>query len=830
MRKRNENVYMESKMVGKKGKKKNKGATAAVVSQATLVATPNPQISQHVGRMAPSTSGTTSKPKSTTGPRILGAPVSPRDEFSEPESSLFDYQQMDEAGYMTVGFGTWPANGRQQRHESQPQFRQSGSVGIYATPGDLEMYGQGDSSQIANISDLYATPMKKGKGKMKKSSEGDQADSISMNRTQRDVETEMKKVYNLPPEISETISKDLRTHFPQMYPGSNQTDSGHGSTRPQSLDDEDGHRSPDLVHIADHLNQSGHNRTVYKAMSSLEAQPEDQVDGGPPQILDNDIVEELIRASKTGGRMTQMRTPRGSDISDIKLSELQAYNEELLSELHSLRKVAEAIRDGNIDGAKALFVRRQMDEIKGENETLKTTVHRLNVELSDYQAKYRPVDPSHLKKAKEISGLPSSGPVPSWLISKRYLAPLFLAYDDRLEAKDQVIDECRNELDSIKKRVEDILKENQKLRLSSGTVSGFQGDRSEWQQLQEQARLVLEENQVLLEQLQVQANKSRDMHTAHMSEISRMAKKIAIVEGDKADNERQLEEMRIKFREVKHKHDQLVMEVGSQVNVHTHINTISDLKRSVTEEKEQLEREIDAIMIKLKASEEERKNQALQMVDVVAENKRLKAEIKAMQKSVRHAQQKMTLLHRAIELSEDKEMVTQEQLANVIKVAEKTALERDTVYKVAREQQEETKQTVNKMLHGSVAVGKLEEKLKLYRMKASAKLNTVAERLKEQDDAFNSKKKEYEREIHYLRLLLKEKEEIIETLELDKNIIEKDLDTMWQAATSENKRVKNILLSGTKKLRDHVHLTDALKEEMENDELLHFSDDNSSKQ
>ena len=35
-------------------------------------------------------------------PGILGQPVSPSgDEFSEPESSLFDYQQMDELGLVT---------------------------------------------------------------------------------------------------------------------------------------------------------------------------------------------------------------------------------------------------------------------------------------------------------------------------------------------------------------------------------------------------------------------------------------------------------------------------------------------------------------------------------------------------------------------------------------------------------------------------------------------------------------------------------------------------------------------------------------------------------
>ncbi|XP_005090564.1 centrosomal protein of 89 kDa isoform X1 [Aplysia californica] len=856
-------------MVGKKGK--GKGKTTGPVAQGVMSApvfTAVPQSRAVSATMPAGGSAPSQRPRASSPPRILGHPESPRDEFSEPESSLFDYQQIDELGYSKVNFGTWPNRDRQRKggNTVPPQFRYSGSVGHYAEPGDLEGFGDPDSARGGggDISDLYATPMKKGKGRGKSSTRSStgshlENDIVSMTATHKNVQAEMQRIHDLPEAIDDTMVKSVRhnAHISHTFPGSGrQVDSGRGSSRPDSLmeDPEEenteapGSRelSPDLLNMSDRT-ANGQRNGVHNALQDLEARPGEDVEeesghfyvnrkGRNVGLVDNETIENLIKASSatssqqqakpTRARSARSRTPRSArELStEMEFQQLKLQNEEMQAELSSLRKVAEAIRDGDIEGAQTLYVRRQMEDLKEENETLKTSVHRLNVELSDYQAKYRPVDPNHVKKVIEVNGLPSKGPVPSWLINKRYLAPLYLAYDDHIEEKNKLLEDSKNELASLRKRAEEILKENQRLRMMGGPGLSGAGDTSEWQQLQEQARLVLEENQVLMEQLEVQTSKAKDMYTAHMAEISRLAKKLAISEGEKADTEREVEEVRVRFKEMKHKHDQIVMESGARVDVHSHINTLADLKRSVTEEKEQYEREVDSIRVKLQASEQERKSQAMQMVDITAENKRLKAEVKTMQKSVKHAQQKMTVLHRAIELSEDKEMITQEQLANVIKVAEKTALERDTVYKVAREQQEENKMTVNKMMLGSVAVGKLEEKLKLYRMKASAKINTVADRMKEQDEAFVSQKKEYDREIQYLRLLLKEKEEIIQSLESDKKEIEKDLDTMWQAANSENKRVKNILLSGGRKLKDNVHIADALKEELETEERLHFSD------
>ena len=43
--------------------------------------------------------------------------------------------------------------------------------------------------------------------------------------------------------------------------------------------------------------------------------------------------------------------------------------------------------------AQSLLLKKQMNDLKEENESLKSAVHRVSVELSSYQAKYRPINP-----------------------------------------------------------------------------------------------------------------------------------------------------------------------------------------------------------------------------------------------------------------------------------------------------------------------------------------------------------------------------------------------------------------------------------------------------
>ncbi|KAK3085840.1 hypothetical protein FSP39_009479 [Pinctada imbricata] len=679
------------------------------------------------------------------------------DPFSDPESSLYDYQVMEEAGqrisYSDREPAPLPSTGREHAIDEVP---------------DDQFYHilEKQTQPSQDIEDLYAKPMKKGK----RQSTGEESTLQQTGQRVREAYREVQQM-DSDTEIEEemvtkvTIERPLHSsvasdRIPSPSPRGMRTSSpGRGGTS---------------------VHQSG-----------------------------------LHSGSNTARSISEIHTARSMDRATRNLegenSLLKSLNESLTEEVKSYKKVTTTLEKGDRETAANLLLKKQLQDMREENETLKNTAHRLNTVLSDYQAKFRTLTPE--EKNSGLQGLPNRGPVPSWLINTKYLSPLFLAYDDRLDEKEKLIRRYQLEMEQLKLQAEDIVTENQQLQekveklQTEGPV-----DLHEWENLKENARLVLEENQNLIEQINVKDQKSHDMHQAHLHEVSKISKQLVYIKSEKTDLEQDLDDTKRKLKDAKNKYEALSMEVGDKKSIEEYINNIAEIKKEKATIEESHREEVENLKIKMQAIQMERKNQSLH----VNIKRNVPYEYEPVTRpcsrayNCRKLQTKILYLQRAIEQSENKEMSVQEHMASIIKFAEKTAYERDTYAKVAKEQESETKKAINRVMANSVSQGKMQEKLKLYKMRAAAKLNTVAGRLKEQDEAFNSQKQEYEREIKHLRSLLSEKEHVLYGIAKDKKDVEEELEIVWNAATSENDRMKNVLQKTMKKLRKHEHLSQAM--------------------
>uniref|UniRef100_A0A8C9EK86 Centrosomal protein 89 n=1 Tax=Pavo cristatus TaxID=9049 RepID=A0A8C9EK86_PAVCR len=179
------------------------------------------------------------------------------------------------------------------------------------------------------------------------------------------------------------------------------------------------------------------------------------------------------------------------------------------------RKLKEAAKKTHNEGetTELLSLRQQAQELVDENDALKLTVHRLNVELSRYQTKFRPLTQEEHRK---LNSLPTKGPPPPWLLDMKYLSPLLLAYEDRIKEKEDINFAHEEDLKNFKVQVKELVKENEDLHEQLNKNNLITA--TEWHQLQTQARLVLEENRLLMEQLEIQQAKAKDSHRQHVQE------------------------------------------------------------------------------------------------------------------------------------------------------------------------------------------------------------------------------------------------------------------------------------------------------------------------
>ncbi|XP_022083976.1 centrosomal protein of 89 kDa-like isoform X2 [Acanthaster planci] len=462
---------------------------------------------------------------------------------------------------------------------------------------------------------------------------------------------------------------------------------------------------------------------------------------------------------------------------------IKEVNDRLHSENSKLRSLSESIKDE--DHSQQVLLRQQAEEVVAENEQLKMVIHKLNIQLSRYQAKHSP------PQKGDPPGLPSRGRTPRWLTDTKYLSPLILAYEDALKEKDEMMRLTQEDLNRLRKSAEEVIHENQRLHLKLEQVGQPTSvTPGEWHRIQEHARLVLEENQVVLSQLDILQRKQKDTQRAHSLEVSKLSKRLAMEESEKGDLEAQLKDLKHRYSTLKQQHDRSVVEAESQMPIQEHMSTMAEYKRGLDEEQRHHQAEMESVLSKLSSVQGEKKTLALRLADGEAERSQMQGEMKALTRVQKKLQHKIALLQKELEHNENKLAVANQHLNNVLEIAEQTAAERDALTKVARSQEQEKKKAVNKMMEGNVAIGRLEEKLKSYRQKADLKLGNLSSRIQAQDSSHVSQLREYEREMAHLKTLLQQKQDELDNLGSDKRKVEEQLETVWQTATADNRRLK----------------------------------------
>ncbi|XP_051485281.1 centrosomal protein of 89 kDa isoform X1 [Apus apus] len=495
-----------------------------------------------------------------------------------------------------------------------------------------------------------------------------------------------------------------------------------------------------------------------------------------------ELKQENWSLSKAYQAMAQQceGTKQQMEQQQIKLKRLEKENRRLKEAAEKSSREEEA--------TELLSLRQQAQELVDENDALKMTVHRLNVELSRYQTKFRPLfQEEHLK----LKSLPMKGPPPPWLLDMKYLSPLLLAYEDRIREKEDLNLEHAEDMKNFKVRVEELVKENEDLHEQLKKNNFITA--TEWQQLQTQAKLVLEENGLLMEQLEIQQAKAKDSHRQHVQEASKLTKQIIILEDKKRSQEEEIAEYQRQLEALRSTCEELKAKVDSRIAAEEHFALVNDLKSHLQQEQEKQRCEVEELTGKITALQAQNKKLCLEKNNFMADKKILETEMEKTQKTNRKLKKKIGLLELQLEEATEKEMITHHYLTNLIGLVDKIAQERDHLTIFNKCLENENHGVLNKIVEDSLRLGRLEEKVKVYRQKAAGKLGDISLKMIEQEKEFAGKTAQYQQEMKHLQYLLQDRQEALDEVLQQKRKVEGELEIIWESTSKENRRMRELL-------------------------------------
>uniref|UniRef100_A0A8C0IAX2 Centrosomal protein 89 n=1 Tax=Bubo bubo TaxID=30461 RepID=A0A8C0IAX2_BUBBB len=466
------------------------------------------------------------------------------------------------------------------------------------------------------------------------------------------------------------------------------------------------------------------------------------------------------------------RTKQQMEEQQLKLKRLEQEN-------RSLREAAEKSHREE-EATELLSLRQQAQELVDENDALKMTVHRLNVELSRYQTKFRPLSQEEVRI----------------LLDMKYLSPLLLAYEDRIREKEDLNLE-HEDMKNFKVRVEELVKENEDLHKQLNKNNFITP--TEWQQLQTQAKLVLEENGLLMEQLEIQQAKAKDSHRQHVKEASKLTKQIIILEDKKQSQEEEIAEYQKQVEALRSTCEELKTKLDSKIAAEEHFALVNDLKSHLQQEQERKRCEVEDLMGKIASLQAQNKKLLLEKNKFTADNKILETEMEMTQKTNRRLKKKIGLLKLQLEEAMEKEVAAHHYLTNLIGLVEKIAQERDHLIFLAKCLENENHGVLNKIVEGSLRLGRLEEKVKVYKKKAAGKLGDISLRMTEQEKEFAGKTAQYQQEMKHLQRLLQDKQETLDEVLQQKKKVEGELEIIWESTSKENRRMRELLHKSLRK-------------------------------
>ncbi|XP_012253670.2 centrosomal protein of 89 kDa isoform X1 [Athalia rosae] len=438
---------------------------------------------------------------------------------------------------------------------------------------------------------------------------------------------------------------------------------------------------------------------------------------------------------------------------------------------------------------------------------LKNLVYQLNVELERYQDKLRRGHDGSQKNETRVvneceTTIDSEKILESWgRVNIHALGPLLDAYQENLSEKDELIKKYGREIEEFGGRCKDVIEENNTLHKQIEDMTTKIIKKSEEiEEIRRDAAVVKEQNDLLTKQVSLQKQKLLEIHTVYEQKVESMSRDNEKIHKDFLACKTELSNIQGKYEILYEGYDKLKHNNERTMPVSVHTAAVEECKRLFEELKSQYELEKQKLTNRIKYLEETQPENEKQLIIVTTERDQLKTFVKSLEKNLKRTQHKLEHLQNSIFSIQVSRDSLKRQLNKMTGYCEELVNEQERLAKENHELlillKEREKENENYQYLGDNIVhrmGSLKNQIKSVQAGAKEQLATVEKHIKNQEVGVDQMKAEFQRELQRLKQLLRQKEDTIGKLQREKFVTQDNLELVWRAATSGDKKVKEVL-------------------------------------
>ncbi|XP_032688478.1 centrosomal protein of 89 kDa isoform X2 [Odontomachus brunneus] len=439
---------------------------------------------------------------------------------------------------------------------------------------------------------------------------------------------------------------------------------------------------------------------------------------------------------------------------------------------------------------------------------LKNVIYRLNAELERYQDKLR--ESGQSVAAKDINDILDSKAqandikkvLESWgSVNTHVLGPLLDAYQESLSEKQELINKYEEDIANFGARCKEVIAENESMQSEMEKLrSQCTKYADEIKMISEDADLLKELNECYAKQTVHQKQKIHEIHSLYEQKVETMSFDNTRLHEECLTSKTELSNLQGKYDVLHKEYEKLQNDNTKTMPIDVHNAAVEECKELFEKLKRQYETEKEKLSTRIKELEELHCQNKTQLDVVTIEKNQLKVSNKNFEKNLKRTQRKLEHIQKiahSVQVSRDsfkkqlkKTAMYCEELFNEY---ERTVAERDKLVSLLHETENE-----NASIHFlgdtiTQRVGHLKKQLKVVHEGAKQQLEMAEKSMKVQQLGVHRMKDEYQRELQRLKHLVRQKEEVIGRLQKEICATRENLELIWKATATDQKKVKGAL-------------------------------------